>query len=155
MSECKKLKWNRRAKCMSQKEFADLAGVSIGTIQRLEKDETAWLTIRPETQDKIYAHYTSMYSWQPDRPDKVLREINDTSNTEEVNLEEVMKEVEKVWPKKAEKIEDNKPIKKQLHKRDEKTLTLMTTIWEWLNESKTHEEFEENINMMKNIIDHY
>jgi transcriptional regulator with XRE-family HTH domain len=156
MGECAKLKWNRRAKCMSQKEFADLAGVSVGTIAKLERDESAWLTVRPETQDKIYAHYTSMYSWQPDRPDKVIRDINDISvidENEEVNVDEVIKEVEKVWPKKTEIIEPEK--KKNIDKRDEKTLSLLTTIWTWLNESDSHEEFVENINMMKNIIDHY
>lgn len=159
MGECVKLKWNRRAKKMSQKEFAELAGVSVGTIQRLETDESAWLTIRPDTQDKIYAQYTSMYSWQPDRPDKVVREINDTSDIDDdvdVNkiIEESVKEAEKIWPKREE-IEEVKEPEKNIDKRDEKTLTLMSTIWEWLKSSDTHEEFEENMNMMKNIINHY
>ena len=157
MGECAKLKWNRRAKKMTQQEFADLAGVSIGTIRRLEVDESAWLTVRPETQDKIYAHYTSMASWQPNRADKVIQEIKGTSDVEDdvdVNkiVEESVKEAEKIWPKR-EKVKE--PEKKNIDIRDEKTLTLLTTIWGWLNESNSHEEFEENMNMMKNIINHY
>ena len=60
------------------------------TINKLEKDETAWLTLQDSTVDKIMSFYSSMASWQPERPDKVIREINDVSGEQQIE-EEVTK----------------------------------------------------------------
>lgn len=152
MSNCAKLKWNRKAKGLTQKQFADLVGLNVSTISKLEKDETAWLTIRPETEEKIYAQYTSMHSWQPDRPDKVLREINDDVEKEDEVMEE---KKESVWPKHDIFYEPVKEIHNGLTEQDEKTKTLIEFAYEGLTEAKTHEEFVANINIIRRVLNRY
>lgn len=77
MGMCAKLKWNRKRLKMSQQEFANLVGLSLSTIRKLETDETAWGTLKSTTVDKIYSHFDTMTSWQPERADRVIREINE------------------------------------------------------------------------------
>lgn len=86
MGNCAKLKWNRRALGLTQQQFADEAGVSVATIRKLETDETAWLTLRPDTEDKIVSKFTSSSVWNLSEKDihKGLREIG----SEYVNLED-------------------------------------------------------------------
>lgn len=71
---CAKLRFNRRRLGLTQKKFADLVGLNVVAISKLERDETAWLTVKSETVDKIMAHYDSMASWQPDE-EAVRREV--------------------------------------------------------------------------------
>jgi transcriptional regulator with XRE-family HTH domain len=149
MGNCAKLKWNRKRLGLTQKQFAEKVGVHVGTIQKLETDETAWGTIQQSTEDKISAFYDSMASWQPKRADKVVREIKDELNNES----EVVKE-EIVIPEPVKVIE---PVHNDngLTENDNKTLILMEFAFEGLKESKTHEDFVANINMMKRIIKQY
>ena len=78
MGNCAKLKWNRRRLGLTQAEFAKKAGVSSTTICKLERDETAWRTMRDDTVDRVYAMFEPMNSWKPDdfEASNVIREIN-------------------------------------------------------------------------------
>lgn len=71
---CQKLKWNRRRMKLSQKEFAEKAGLCAATIVKLENDESAWSTIKADTVDKIYAMFDSMASYQPEDFKAVIEE---------------------------------------------------------------------------------
>ena len=80
---CTKLKWNRLRLGLSQQEFAKKIGLTQPTISKLERDETAWATLQDDTVDKIMSFYESMASWQPERADKILREINEPVKSED------------------------------------------------------------------------
>lgn len=95
---CTKLKWNRKRLGLTQKEMADKIGVHVLTIGKLERDETAWATLQDSTVDKIMSFYSSMASWQPEKADTVIREINDETDTyeyEEQDTEDVSLEQSK------------------------------------------------------------
>lgn len=145
---CTKLKWNRKRLGLTQKQLADKVGVHVLTIGKLERDETAWGTLQASTVDKISEFYASMASWQPDRPDKVLREINEVIEEPPVE-EEIVMEPKVVFTQKP--IETNNG----LNTHDSKTLTLMEFAYEGLVQATTHEEFAANIKMIKRIIDKY
>lgn len=80
---CQKLKFNRRRLHLTQQEFADLVGVHVSSIDKLERDETAWETIGSETIDKIVVQYSSMASYQPGKEERKealgLKEENKTT----------------------------------------------------------------------------
>lgn len=144
MGNCTKLKWNRKRLKMTQKQFAELVGVSVGTIAKLETDETAWGVLRAETVDKISSHFESMASWQPERADKVIQEINDETKVKE--------EAEVSVPT----VVESKPIhNNKLTDNDSKTLILIEFAFEGLKESKTHEDFMANFNMIRRIVNQY
>lgn len=148
MGMCAKLKWNRKRLKMSQQEFAKLVGLSMSTIRKLETDETAWGTLKSTTVDKIYYHFDSMASWQPERADKVIQEINsemDESDVEEKAVPELPIVCEAVI-----KEEDT-----GLTKQDEKTMTLLEFVHEGLKDCKNHDEFMVHINMIKRIVNQY
>ena len=153
MGNCAKLKWNRRAKGLSQKEFADLVGVSVGTISRLELDESAWLTVRPETEEKIVSQFTSPSSWKLDEKDihRGLKEIGKELE-EKVETEVDDKVITEKTP-----ITIIEPVKVHngLTKDDEKTLSLIEFAYEGLSQAKTHEDFIANINLIKRIVKGY
>lgn len=147
MGNCAKLKWNRKRLGLTQEEFAKKAGVAIGTISRLEHDETAWLTVRNETEDKIYALFDSMDSWQPSdfKAGTVIQEIH----TEIENQKDIMKVTQE------EVVVQRESENSQLNKHDQKTFTLIEFAYEGLKESETHEDFAANIKMLKRILDKY
>ena len=84
---CTKLRWNRRRLGLSQGEFAKKVGLTQPTISKLERDETAWAVMKTETVDKIMEFYASMTSWQPERADKIIREINEVVEEQQVETE--------------------------------------------------------------------
>lgn len=145
---CTKLKWNRKRLGLTQKQFGEQVGLSVMTINKLEKDETAWATLQDSTVDKIMAFYSSMASWQPERPDKVLREINEVVEEQQVEEEVIMK------PETGMRITPVKTVD-NLHKNDEKTLTLIEFAYEELTQAKTHEDFAISIQMLKKIVNRY
>lgn len=153
MTKGAQLKWNRTEYGLSQKKLADLAGVSQYTIHRLENDTTAWLTVRPTTEDKLWSALERFASEQKEEVAKAYKELTGELKVEPKVVEK--EEKKSVWPTESITYEQAVEMISKLPKKDEKTLTLLTTIWKWLNESKTHEEFAENINMMKCIIDQY
>lgn len=146
---CTKLRWNRKRLGLTQKEFAEKVGLHVLTIRKLERDETAWATLKDSTVDKIASFYEGMASWQPERPDKVIQEINDVIE-EPYGGEEVIIEPAPV-------IEQMKPIKivDNLHKKDEKTLTLIEFAYEEITQAETHEDFVIAIQMLKKIVNKY
>ena len=141
-----KLKWNRRRLGLTQKEFADKVGVHVLTIGKLERDETAWATLKDSTVDKIMSFYSSMASWQPERADKVIQEINEVVGEPEVEEEVIMT---------PEPVIKTKPVEDGLHKHDEKTLTLIKFAYEELTQAKTHDDFAISIQMLKKIVNRY
>lgn len=157
MTRGAQMKWNRKHYGLSQKKLAELAGLSQPTIGRLERDHTAWLTVRPSTEEKIISVLERFASEDEEIRDAAYKELTEGVLKEtEIKTKPVEKKEEKTkWPTEDITYEKAIEIVSKLPKKDEKTLTLLTTIWGWLSESKTHEEFEENINMMKTIIDQY
>lgn len=148
MGNCVKLKWNRKRLGLTQKTFAEKVGVSVQTISRLEQDETAWLTIRPETEDKICSMFDSMTSWQPERADRVIRETNgdmDDTSVEETALSKPIVVCEAVI----------KESHDGLNEKDEKTLILMEFAYEGLVAAETHEDFVANLNLINRILKKY
>lgn len=144
---CTKLKWNRKRLGLTQKQLAEKVGVHVLTIGKLERDETAWATLQDTTVDKIMSFYSSMASWQPERPDKVLQEINEVIEEPQVEEEVIMEPVVVI---------ETKPVEvKGLHKQDEKTLTLIEFAYEELTQAKTHEDFVISIQMLKKIVNRY
>lgn len=141
---CAKLKWNRKTMGLSQKQFAEKVELNVNTIKKLENDEEAWNTIRPETADKIYALYRSMGSWQPDNAHEVIQDINKESESAEKAKSKPKKEIV------------HKPVKNNgVNEQDQKTLTLIEFAYEGLKESKTHEDFVANIALIKRILSKY
>ena len=149
MGNCAKLKWNRKRLGMSQKEFAVKVGLCVNTITKLETDETAWNTIRGETEDKICAMFDSMASWQPENAKDIMEITRSTESK----------------PEGEEKIEESRPrvtyrtyiekLEDKLTKEDEKALILIEFAYEELSRAKTHEDFTASINMLKRIVDKY
>lgn len=149
VGNCTKLRWNRKRLGLTQKQFAKKVGLCEMTISKLERDETAWATLQDSTVDKIMSFYSSMSSWQPERADKVIREINKTVKTSKVE-EEVIMDAPAVFAQvKA------KPVERGLNKQDEKTLTLIEFAYEELTQAKTHEEFVDAIQMLRKIMNRY
>lgn len=152
MGNCAKLKWNRRRLGLTQAQFAKKAGVSVNTINKLERDETAWRTMRDDTVDRVYAMFEPMNSWKPDdfEANNVIREIHTEIEEAENGIvrEEVVPEVEEVI---VPEVKDNS----KLTKNDQKTYTLIEFAFEGLRDSENHEEFVANIKMLKRILDKY
>ena len=146
MGNCAKLKWNRRRLGLTQAEFAKKAGVSSTTICKLERDETAWRTMRDDTVDRVYAMFEPMNSWKPDdfEASNVIREIHTEIEENEKGIvrEEVI----------VEEVKDNSC---KLTKNDQKTYTLIEFAFEGLRDSENHDEFMANIKMLKRILDKY
>lgn len=154
MGNCAKLKWNRKRLGLTQSEFAAKVGVCQYTICKLERDETAWATIRAETEDKIYAAFDNMASWQPERADRVIGEIAEEMKNEEViDIQEEVKEMyvesEPVVEKREGEVTD------ELRAVDIKTLTLIEFAYEGLKEASSHSEFVANIGMLRRVLAKY
>ena len=73
---CQKLRWNRRRLGISRKEFGTLVGLSAKDVWRLECNEDEWMRLPESTVDNIMSHYKPMSSWEPERPDKIIREMS-------------------------------------------------------------------------------
>ena len=63
MGRCAILKHCRKELNLNQEQFADKVGVSLSTIRRLEQDETAWLSVRPDTEEKIQTEIGKVDRW--------------------------------------------------------------------------------------------
>lgn len=149
MSKCVMLITTRRKLGMSQAELSVRVGVNEKTIRRLEKDETAWSSVRESSVDKIMSFCSNASSYQPEQLDKVIQETNKTDKTSETE-EEVIMDAPAVFAQATVK-----PIERGLTKQDEKTLTLIDFAYEELTQAKTHDEFELAIKMIKKIVDRY
>ena len=147
MGNCVKLKWNRKRLGMTRKAFADHVGLSEETIRRLETDETVWATMRAETADKIYAAFEPMSSWQPERPDKVVQEINDDNIDDCVTEEEVKPEPVVVC---EAIIELDK-----LTTKDRKTLDMLEFLYEELKSVESHSDFIHTMKMISKVVSKY
>lgn len=145
---CAKLRFNRRRLGLTQKKFAELVGLNVMTISKLERDETAWLTVKSETVDKIMAQYDSMASWQPDE-EAVRREVLGLDEPE--IKDPIVKEVKIVEPE-PEVIEEPVHIDGDLTDKDQQILEFVNFACEKLNKSKSHEDFVTNIDILKRII---
>ena len=148
---CAKLRFNRRRLGLTQKQFADLVGLHVLTIGKLERDETAWLTVKSETIDKIMAHYDSMASWQPDE-EAVRREVLGLDPEPEIK-EPIVKEVKIVEPEPEVVKEESVHIEENgLTDKDRQIMKYIEFACANLRESKTHEDFETNVKVLKRII---
>ena len=147
MGRCEKLKWNRRKMGLSQREFADKVGLSVGTISRLELDETTWETMQDATFDKINSIFTEENLWP-------IKSVNGHEETE-AKVEEKKTEVEH-----AEDISWGEKVVLMLNQndsneKDKKTLDLLTFAMDGLKEAENHDEFVANIKLIKRILKDY
>lgn len=158
MGRCQILKHCRKELNLNQQEFADKVGVSIGTIRRLEGDESAWLTVRPDTEEKIQELIGSVDRWGRRHLTKDEKVNEDKSKPVDVPKSvtfdqitpEMMEQVTKQYEEEKVKTTHN-----SLTGHDKKTLTLIEFAYEGLTEASTHEEFVANLNMIKRIINKY
>ena len=145
MGNCEKLKWNRRKLGLSQKEFADKVGVSIGTISRLETDETTWETMQDVTFDKIFSAFDGKDAWPMKN-----REVQKTIEPEEEPVK-VEEKTEVSWAERVVCMINNNGITEQ----DTKTMSLLEFVLDGLKEAENHEEFVANIKLLKRILKDY
>lgn len=129
-SRSERLKDTRIKLGLTHKGLAKRTGLSHTTLEKLQSDETAWLTIKKETSEKLEAFY-----------DSLVNESNEYINTES-------SEIVKTPPVVVTNINN-------VTSKDDKTLTLIEFVYEGLNESKTHKEFMANIQMLKRIVNNY
>lgn len=157
MGRCAILKFGRRELKMSQKQFAEAVGVSVGTIGRLELDESAWLTVRPETEEKIQKLLNGIDRWGRNHhtEENSKDESNtDTDTSKAIPLCQLTPEILEQAAKKHEEKKEE-PIHNGLSGHDRKTLSLIEFAYEGLTEASSHEEFVANLNMIKRIISKY
>ena len=145
MGNCEKLKWNRKRLGMSQKDFAKKVGLSVATIGRLEQDEMHWEVVTDETFDKIANAFDNNNSWRIRRPEKSDTIVEKTEQNDECKNVITKQSVCMLIKK-----DDN-----DMTEQDMMTLTLVKFAYEGMKESKTHDEFIANINLLKRIIRDY
>lgn len=152
MGNCAKLKWNRKKLGLTQKQFADKAGLNVTTINKLENDETAWLTVQRETEEKIYKLYEGVDVWAIEPRNKGTDKPAETEIKQDnkVLISEVTQEMVDRMTAEEERVR-----KERLNAHDNKIMTLIEFAYEGLIEAKTHADFEANINIIKRIIDKY
>lgn len=146
MNRSNNLKWRRKEAGLSRREFANIAGVSMGTVGRLESDETTWDTMQDGTTDKILNALESLSK----RDDKVVEPVvEETDEVEELVSDCDQAKVSK-WVMEMKQYEED-----QLTKADTKTMILVEFAYEGLTEAKTHSEFIANVKLLKRILKDY
>ena len=139
MNNCERLIARRKELNLTQTGVAKMLKMSVNTINHLENDETRWRSMQTKTVDKINSF------------------IDGTFEEEQVHTVEPVNNVE--FEHKHEQtivvIHDTKKENNVLTADDKKTLTLIEFAYEGLVESRTHNEFIANVNMLKRILNKY
>ena len=147
------MRWVRHSLGLNQKKFAEEIGVCQLTISKLERDRTAWATIMPSTVDKIHAYYESLAKKKPN-DDEIREIINDLrGGFDEQTSEPVVEEVVTVEPEPVVIIEE--PVvhnDSDLTDKDRQLMKYVEFACGNLRESKSHEEFVTQIDILKRII---
>lgn len=146
MNKSVMLKWSRRDKKLSQKKLAEEIGISENIISRLELSSSEWNKLDESTKSKLNEFFEGCKYWESlvGEPD-----IEDTSNFVEIDAVEESKETKSSLDYKIQYSED------MITKYDVKVLTLIEFAYEGLNESKTHEDFKANVDLIKRILKKY
>lgn len=141
MNRSERLKTKRVEDGLSQAALAKKLGMSPNTINYLETDETRWGTMYTKTVDKINRYLDGtieeMVTIIP------AKRTSDYIDSERIDEQPVMVIC---------KSKDNDDL---LTENDKKTLTLIEFTYEGLSDSKTHEDFVANVNMIKRILKKY
>lgn len=140
MNRSERLKTKRVEDGLSQAALAKKLGMSPNTINYLETDETRWGTMYTKTVDKINSYLDGTIN-------ETITIIPSKRTDNYIDSERVDEQPIMVICKSKD---DN-----SLTDDDKKTLTLIEFAYEGLSDSKTHEEFMANINMLKRIIKKY
>lgn len=140
MNRSERLKTKRVEDGLSQAALAKKLGMSPNTINYLEADETRWGTMYTKTVDKINSYLDGTIN-------ETITIIPSKRTDNYIDSERVDEQPIMVICKSKD---DN-----SLTDDDKKTLTLIEFAYEGLSDSKTHEEFMANINMLKRIIKKY
>lgn len=149
--ECQKLKFYRRQMKMSQKEFAQLVGVSQYTICKLEKSEDAWAVAADKTIDKIYAVYEgNMMSHQPSR--KEVKEIMDDIKADEPLIEPGALELLGSGKKETKKADIEVDVTNGLSVDDKALKKLINVAHAGMNGANNHEEFKSYVKLLKKLL---
>ena len=146
MTRTTMLKWCRREKGMTQQALGDAVGLNANTIYKLESNHEVWNGLKDTTKEKLNTFFEGTKYWVP-------LEMK-FSMPEPTKTEEVIK-VEPVTNDKPTEVHQIQYVANQVAPTDIKALTLIEFAYEGLQESKTHEDFVANINMLKRIISKY
>lgn len=115
--------------------------MSPNTINYLETDETRWGTMYTKTVDKINSYLDgTIEEMVTIIPAKRTSDYIDSERIDEQPIMVICKS------------KDNDDL---LTENDKKTLTLIEFAYEGLSDSKTHEDFVANVNMIKRILKKY
>ena len=159
MGRCAILKHCRKELNLNQQQFADKVGVSLSTIARLEQDETAWLSVRPSTEEKIQELIGGVDRWgRKHLTEKSKNESKDETTPVETSTTIPIGQITPEMMEQINKQHEEDQVKKvhnSINGHDKKTLTLIEFAYEGLMEASTHEEFVANINMIRRIINKY
>lgn len=146
MSNSERLAWNRKNVLkMTQAEFADKAGLCVATIGRLEQDESHWEVIQASTFDKIAAMFEGEKVWP-----LINRNGDEVKPVQTMVILPKKEEVERTpeWAQELVKGLDNMKTE-----QDNKTMVLLEFAFTELKDSVTHDEFEENLKLIRKILD--
>lgn len=176
---CNKLLSKRIELGLTQKQLGELIGIHFTTILKLENDETAWATIMPATADKIMKFFESTVSKEePTEKTKLKSERKTFGNWSDgliVGEDGSVEVDEKYMEAKAEKekksdlvkiVEDPKALlpipelkiknlidsSNNLTDKDRQIMKYVEFACGQLKDSKSHEDFETNIDILTRII---
>lgn len=146
MNKSVMLKWSRRDKKLSQKKLAEEIGISENIISRLELSSSEWNKLDESTKSKLNEFFEGCKYWESlvGEPD-----IEDASNFVEIDAVEESKETKSSLDYKIQYSDD------MITKYDVKVLTLIEFAYEGLCDSKTHEDFKANVDLIKRILKKY
>lgn len=142
------LKFARQDKHVTQQQVADAVGLSIRKISKLELDRDEWHDLDNETRAKFNEFFKGAKGWEP------LEMVSD----DEATLDDEKTDAEQNVENRKSVIEHehkNENSDDELIEDDDKILTLVEFAYEGLVESKTHDDFTANINMLKRILKKY
>lgn len=141
MNNCERLVARRNEEGLSQVALAKMLGMSANTIHQLEHDETRWRGMYTKTVDKINGFLDGTFNKEVESEpiEKPKKNVNRKPKHEQTIVV----------------IHDTKKDETVLNENDKKTLTLIEFAYEGLSDSKTHDDFVANINMLKRILKKY
>ena len=178
-ANCKRLRSKREEMGLSQKAFAQHVGLSVQTIYQLERDEARWGTMADETVEKIYGCFNETAFSRKDSKEETKQERKKFGNWSDalivnedgsvtVDGEYVKEKSEKEESKSdlVEIVEDPKALKPipelmikhivdesdELTNKDRQLMKYVEFACCQLKESKSHEDFETNIDILTRII---
>lgn len=148
MSNCILLKTARREMKLTQAAFAEKIGLNACTVNKLERDETAWATIQAATLDKIIYGLEDKGEHLKSKFTQYQTEQKESKPKDEPLV---------IGPDEAMQVLGYFKTKEQKQEKNDnsKLLEMLDFIMEGLHESECDEEFKANLKIMKKILNKY